>query len=106
MTENMQAVSSGLLETGMETLTALILRASIQRSYTVSGSTCVQTISDPASVTIKLSNFGFSLGLIWVIIQFLVVILGFMMYIPWMISEFPMLPAIQIANDNLLFSFL
>ena len=106
MTKNMQAVSSGLLETGMEVTVMYILRAAMQRSYTIYGGVCQETITDPGSVTLFLSDEGFATGFIWVAFQLIVNLVSFAAYVPWMISEFPMLPAILIANDNLLFSFL
>ena len=104
--QNMQSVNSGLLTSGMASSVSLLLRAAMQRSYTVSGGFCQETVSDIATVTLALSNYGFICGIVWVVIQILLNLLVFIAYIPWIISHDPLLPAILICQDHVIFSLL
>ena len=102
----MQDASLGKLEPGMETAIALMMRAAIQRSYVVRGGFCTQNIEDPTTVTLTIGGYGFVLGLLWVIFQLCVNVLAFVAYIPWLMNPYPILPAIQAAQDPIIFSLL
>ena len=102
--ENMQSVSSGHLSSGLSSSVGLLIRAAIQRSYTVTGGTCQQTVSDTTTVTLKLADYGFYFGIIWVCIQLFINFLVFAAYIPWMMSHDPLLPGILICQEHVIFS--
>lgn len=102
--ENMQAVSSGHLASGVSSSVGLLIRAAVQRSYTVTGGFCQQTVSDTTTVTLKIADYGFYFGIIWVCIQLLINFLVFAAYIPWMISYDPLLPGILICQEHVIFS--
>lgn len=103
---NMQDVTMGLLEPGMEAAIALLMQASIQRSYTVTGGFCTQNIEDPLTVTMTIKDYAFLPGLIWIIFQLIVNMVAFAGYVPWLINHHPILPAIQICQDQIILSLL
>jgi hypothetical protein len=104
--QNMQDATLGLLEPGMEAAIALMMRAAIQRTYIVTGGFCTQNIKDPLTVTLTVEDWGFALGLFWVIFQLTLNMLAFAAYIPWLMNPYPILPAIQAAQDHIIFSLL
>jgi hypothetical protein len=104
--ENMQSVNNGLLLPGISSAMGLIIRASVQRSYTVLGGFCQQTVSDTTTVTLTIADYGFYVGLIWVIIQLFINILVFVAYIPWIFSHDPLLPGILICQEHVIFSLI
>ena len=105
-TQNMQDISFGLLDRGVEFSMAVMARESIQRSYTIAGSYCTQNIENPSSVTLTISPMGFYLGLVWILYQFIINILALLACSPWLVSRHPMLPAIEAAQDPIVFSLL
>ena len=106
LSENMHDASIGLLEPGMETTVALMLRAAIQRSYTVSGGFCTQNIVDPETVTIVIDSYGLSMAVFWITFQLILNMVALISYIPWLLSRNPILPAVQAAQDPMIFSLL
>ena len=99
----MREPTPSLLEPGMESAIALMIRAAIQRTYSVSGGYCTQVIGDVTTVTVLLNGYGLATGLIWVIFQLIINLAVFIAYIPWWVGHHPILPAIQIARDPVLF---
>lgn len=57
--ENMQDVSLGLVEAGMEATMTLMHREAIQRSYSTVGGTCTQNVIDPSTTTLRMSNYAY-----------------------------------------------
>ena len=109
MTTNSRNISSDLqniIDPGMEYATALILRSSIQRSYIVTGGFCQENIVNDSTVTIFISSWAFAVGIFWVVVQLLILISFALMYIPWVLTEVPIFPGIQIAQDPLVFAFI
>ena len=104
--ENMQDVTLGLLEPGMEAAMALMARAAMQRSYKVTGGFCKENVDDPTTLTLNIGGYGFILGLFWVVCQLTLNVLAFLAYIPWIQNPYPILPAVQAAHDPIIFSLL
>mgnify|MGYP001032240324 CR=1 FL=1 len=103
---NTRDAGLGLIEPGMEAAMALVVRGSIQRSYSTVGSSCVQRIYDEMEVTLRMASYGYTCGLIWVIVQFLLNGLIFLFYVPWWLQKYPILPAIEAAQQSIIFSLL
>ena len=104
MSDNTQAISFGLLEPGMEAMLSIVMRSAMQRSYTATGTRCNQNVIDYTSTTFKITPLGYSFGLAWSILQLIINTLGACMFIPWFTSHDPIQPAIEIANDHVLFT--
>jgi len=103
---NTRDAGLGLVEPGIEAAMALVVRGSIQRSYSTVGSTCVQRIFNEMEVTLRMANYGYTCALIWVIVQFLLNGLIFLFYVPWWLQKHPILPAIEAAQQSIIFSLL
>jgi hypothetical protein len=104
--EDMREPTPSLIDAGMESAIALMIRLAMQRSYTVSGGTCVQVIEDLTTVTMTLDGYGLATGLIWVIFQLIINFAVLLAYIPWWLQKHPILPAIQVARDPIILSLL
>ena len=100
----MQDAGLGLLEPGIEATMALVLRGSIQRSYTSTGNTCTQQVYDPLEVTVRMKGYGYTLALLWVIIQFTFNLMALACYIPWWLEPGPILPAVELTQKSIIFS--
>lgn len=108
MSPNSRNVTSSLsvFEPGMEYIAALILRSSIQRSYVVTGGFCQENVVNENTVTLFISSWSFGVGVFWILLQ-MINIFGFAcLYAPWLRSETPIYPGIQIAQDSIMFSLL
>jgi hypothetical protein len=105
-TPNMIQVSPSLLEAGFETTIAMILRPSIQRSYSVRGSLCTQNIINPNASVFFISSFGLTFGLIFTIIEILINLLCIVMAVPWFMKKNPIGPAIKLASDKNYFTLM
>jgi len=105
-TENMQDIALGILEPGMESAISLVNRGAIQRSYTVSGALCTQNIIDPSTVTLKIGDYGYYIGLLWIIGQFIVNGIAILAFFPWLFLSYPIFPAVEACNSPIIFSLL
>ena len=105
-TQNMQDITIGLLDSGMEAAMVYVSRAAIQRSYTVTGSTCIENVMDKESISLHIGDYAFVAGILWIVGQFVVNILFFVFTVPWIIQPSPIFPAVEAAGQNIMFSLL
>jgi hypothetical protein len=105
-TVNLQTISPAYLSAGIETMWAMILRVAFQRTLSFEQKTCIQNIPDPTSMVLKMSDFGYIFGLIFVCGELLVNIMCLIACIPRFIEVHPISPAIKINRDYTYFLLL
>lgn len=103
-TNDGQKIDLAHLPRGIQGYMALMIRASMQRSYNTQGSFCTQEIIDPLTVTLTIDDYGYFCGVVWVIFEYLMLLASFLLYIPWWMSDSPILPAIEATNDPIIFA--
>jgi hypothetical protein len=99
-TPNMIKVSPSLLEAGMETTMAMIMRPAIQRTYSTQGEMCTQNVIDDTKSVFFISGFGFTFGLIFCITEIVINLICIGMAVPWFLKKNPIGPAIRLASDK------
>ncbi|KAJ3324754.1 hypothetical protein HDV06_006012 [Boothiomyces sp. JEL0866] len=100
---NMQSVNPALLSAGIETLFAILGRAGVQRSYSHTSSRCTQSVIDSSSIVLRMSNVGYTIGIIFFTLQLAMVLLSFLGTIPWLLSKDPIYPGIRLVTDHVFF---
>lgn len=88
----------------MEGTAALLIRAAMQRSYTVVGTNCPENVEDLEHVTLTISSAAYSLGVAWVSCQFFINALLLLCCLPYLFVHDPILPAINAAKDDVVFT--
>ncbi|KAJ3330868.1 hypothetical protein HDU91_003480, partial [Kappamyces sp. JEL0680] len=101
---NTQDVSPSLLNVGMEHTQAFLLRAAIQRTYGVTGTTCPQNVIDPASTALFITPLGYQFALAWVIPQLLINAIALIAFIPWLTSKTCIMPAYRLCKNSAIFT--
>jgi hypothetical protein len=106
-TPNMQVVSAAdleaglrLLNAGLETTFAIILRCAFQRSFSTLGVSCVQNVILSGTNVFKLDTDSAKYGFAFAFFQLFMSLIAFICYIPWLFSHVPIGPAIRLASEK------
>jgi hypothetical protein len=102
-TTNMQTMSYAFLAAGIETSWSMISRSAIHRTFTASGQHCTQNVVDPNVFILRISETGYTFGMIFAIGQMIAVALAIGGCVPWIISRVPISPAVRLACDGTYF---
>lgn len=99
-TANMQAISGAFLEAGLETMWAMIGKVALQRGYTVKGNTCTKNIVEDSIKVFKIESVvSYDLFLAFIIVQFLIQLVGIVFYSFWFNSKVPIASAVRLLDD-------
>ncbi|KAJ3255334.1 hypothetical protein HK103_006357 [Boothiomyces macroporosus] len=103
-TTNMIAVDPAILEPGIETMIGILLRSGVFRSFSSKGYSCPQSVINPDYLIIYISDFGYGMGIAFVIIELFILIMCIIAFIPWLRATKPLGPGIRIAHDRTYFT--
>ncbi|KAI8913347.1 hypothetical protein EDD86DRAFT_104413 [Gorgonomyces haynaldii] len=103
---NLQSFSGSFLEAGLETTFAIILRLSMQRSYSVKGMRCVQNLVSEGYSFVTLKMVGTITGFIFLSGQLLFILLSLAIYSIWFFLNNPVMPGIRMAKEHSYFSLM
>jgi hypothetical protein len=103
-TPNMQVSSASLLEEGFETAFAMLGKVAIQRSFGAKGGKCPTSVVVHEFIVFKITQNGLINGIIFLSIQMIMIILSFVGFLPWVIAQFPISPALRFVNDKSFFT--
>jgi hypothetical protein len=103
---NLQSYDRSLLAPGIETLLVIIMRAGIQRTYGKNGNTCERTTILQTSCAIKMESYGIYSATIFLVIQTIFAVLSILCFIPWLMSENPIGPAVRAVRQSVYFTTL
>ncbi|KAJ3312306.1 Protein tyrosine phosphatase type IVA 1 [Boothiomyces sp. JEL0838] len=103
-TTNMIAVDPAILEPGIETMIGILLRSGVFRSFSSKGYSCPQSVVNPDYLIIYISDFGYGMGVAFVIIELFILIMCIIAFIPWLRATKPLGPGIRIAHDRTYFT--
>ncbi|KAJ3271452.1 hypothetical protein HDV01_006658 [Terramyces sp. JEL0728] len=103
-TSNMIAVDPAILEPGIETMICILLRSAVIRTYPSKGYACPQSIVNPDYLIIHISDFGYGMGIAFVVIELFILFLCMIAFIPWLRAKKPLGPGIRIAHDRTYFT--
>jgi len=103
-TPNLIAVDASLLEAGMETLYSILFRGSIQRSYNTQGKVCQRTNTAlSSSSNVALAQAGFATAATFIAIQTFICGVCILAFLPWLLGNNPIGPAIKALNEKIYF---
>lgn len=88
---------------GLETSLSILLRSAIHRSYTAHAKICEQTVINPLQRTLRISKFGFSNGIAFIVIHLAINFCSICFCIPFLLHNSPQFPGIRLASDRTFF---
>ncbi|KAI8913346.1 hypothetical protein EDD86DRAFT_187862 [Gorgonomyces haynaldii] len=103
-TPDMRVVSASAIDAGMETLYAIIGRSAIQRTFSVSGTTCLKNELSLTAEDITMSRSGAQVGIAFISVQFIVTFVAMLGFVPWFILQNPIGPGIRLVMDRIYFT--
>ncbi|KAJ3320154.1 hypothetical protein HDV06_005631 [Boothiomyces sp. JEL0866] len=103
-TTNMIAVDPAILEPGIETMIGILLRSAVFRSFASKGYLCPQSVVNPDYLIIYISDFGYGMGIAFVVIELVILTLCIVAFIPWLRATKPLGPGVRIAHDRTYFT--
>ncbi|KAJ3252522.1 hypothetical protein HK103_001423 [Boothiomyces macroporosus] len=106
MTSNMITLDPSILEPGMETTIALILRGAVQRTFSSIGTSCVQSVIDDNYTILYITDLGFQIAIIFFVFELLMVLLSFTGFIPWILSTDIRGPGVRLVTDKTFFTIM
>ncbi|KAJ3317763.1 hypothetical protein HDV06_001246 [Boothiomyces sp. JEL0866] len=103
-TTNMVSVDPAIIEPGIETMISIILRSGVFRTFNSEGSACQQSVLNTDYVIIHISDLGYGFGMTFVIIEYFVLLMCLLSFIPWLAASKPIGPGVRIASDRTYFT--
>jgi hypothetical protein len=100
------SISPTLLEPGVETFVAILLRAGMQRAFDTQGSSCNQYVNVPTAAFVSLTPWGIVSVLLAGAIQLVVTIVALGLACTWYLLQNPIGPAVRILRDPVYFTTL
>ncbi|KAJ3026079.1 UNVERIFIED_CONTAM: hypothetical protein HDU68_006219 [Siphonaria sp. JEL0065] len=97
---NLIAIDRAIVESGVETMYAILFKAAIQRTYTAQGTQCLRKniiASFQSLVTILPS--GYTTLVVLLVIQMVVSILSLLTFGVWLLAPFPIGPAVRATQE-------
>lgn len=99
-------VDPTLLEAGLETTFAILLRAGAQRTFATAGQFCVHNVEETGVSILNLADYGVKTALVFSVLQLAISIFAGLCYLPWFLTEAPIGPAIRLITDSVYFTTL
>jgi hypothetical protein len=102
-TPNLLSTDPALLEAGIETYFTILLRAAMQRTYSVKGNTCIRNVFVEGSAIMYMNSYGVIVSLVILSIQLIASVLAAAAFIPWFLQETPIGPGVRLIKENIYF---
>ena len=102
-TPNLLSTDPSLLDAGVETYFAIVLRAGMQRTFSVKGNTCTRNVIAEGYSFVNMAKYAVGVALFIASVQLFITILAIAAFIPWFLSEAPIGPGSRIILDNVYF---
>ena len=99
-TPNLLSADPTLLSPGIETMFSILFRGSVQRTYSSKGDSCSRNIEIEGLSVLYFTGLGFYIATAGVITQIFVAFLAFLGFIPWLLSNNPILPGVRLLRDK------
>ncbi|KAL2916459.1 hypothetical protein HK105_203892 [Polyrhizophydium stewartii] len=103
-TPNLIALDPSLIEAGIETMFAVLLRAGVQRTYISEGDTCVHNMEILGVSSLDLADYGANVAIFILSFQLFATAVTILCYIPWLLSPNPIGPAVRLTRDHVYFT--
>jgi hypothetical protein len=105
-TPNLLTIDPAFLNAGLETTFAILLRGGTQRTYSVTGSSCIKNIQKEGYSFITMSEYSVIAGVFLLAFQLVVTVISFMLFVPWFLCADPIGPAVRALRENIYFTTL
>ena len=102
-TPNLLTIDPALLNAGLETMFAMIVRGGVQRTHTVTGNVCGKNIALEGRSKVSMQTYSLQSGVILLAIQIAVSVIALAGFVPWFLSEHPIGPAIRALKEKAYF---
>ena len=99
-TPNLLTIDPALLNAGLETTFAILLRAGMQRTFSLSGQSCSKNIAISGYSYVIMGDAENKIGIFVYAFQLFVSVVSFVAFVPWLISTHPMGPGIRVLKDK------
>jgi hypothetical protein len=84
----------------------MVLKVGITRTYSVSGAQCTQNLQDDTKTTLKISQNGYNIGMVFVCFELVLAVISILGCVPWFIYKDPIIPAIRLVTDRTYFNIM
>ncbi|ORY38823.1 hypothetical protein BCR33DRAFT_720495 [Rhizoclosmatium globosum] len=99
-TPNLIAIDRAIVETGIETMYAILFKAAIQRTYTAKGMQCPRkNLISSYQSTVSLRSSGFVVSSVLLSIQMAIAICSMLVFSVWFLSKSPIGPAVRATQE-------
>jgi hypothetical protein len=105
-TPNLLAIDPALMDAGLETLFAILLRGGMQRTLSVIGNSCLKRVEVNSITLLSMHSYGVEVANIILSLHLTVCVFSLLAYIPWFLSEDCIGPGIRIIQNQPYFSTL
>ena len=105
-TPNLLTIDPAFLNAGLETTFAILLRAGMQRTFSVTGTSCIKNVAIEGQTHVKMEDYSVWAGVFLLSYQLLITIIAMAGFIPWMLCKDPIGPAVRILSENIYFTTL
>jgi hypothetical protein len=102
-TPNLIQSDPALLEAGIETYFTILLRAGMQRTFSVRGNFCTKNVEVTDSSKIMMVDYGVAVSLFILISQLILSLCSMLAFLPWLLSHEPIGPAVRMIRENVYF---
>lgn len=105
-TPNLLAVNPALLEGGIETFWAMILRGGFQRTLQVEDTSCSVSFEADLWISLYLTDIGYSIAAYTIAIQIIISLISVAAFLSWFRSSEPIGPCIRVLEDPSYFTIM
>ncbi|KAK5666795.1 hypothetical protein BDV3_005941 [Batrachochytrium dendrobatidis] len=103
---DLMAVDPSRIESGVETMIAILLRGGIQRTYTTRGSMCNRNVALVTKSIVKMAQYGISVALFILFVQLLFTLIAILAFIPWIMCSSPIGAGVRAIREPVYFTTL
>lgn len=105
-TPNLLATDPALLDAGLETTFTMLIRAGMQRTYDIKGSTCVKNVADEGKSKLTMRDYGVTVSTVILAYQLACSCIAVLCFIPWLFVSDPIGPSVRILKEEIYFNTL
>jgi len=99
-TSDLLAINPSLFEAGIETFFSISLRSGIMRTFDTYGSDCTKNVAIENTSQVHISDYAAIAAYIGLIFQLIMSVGGCLAFVPWVISQSPIGPAVRIIQHS------
>ncbi|KAJ3273630.1 hypothetical protein HDV01_004239 [Terramyces sp. JEL0728] len=106
MSPNLQSIDPVFMDTGIETLFAILITNGVQRTYPISGTSCPGYVVIDENTKVWLADYGMTLSYVIIFSQLGLSLLSLGGFLPWLFSKEPIGPGVRFVKSPTYFTVL